>query len=252
MQLAATLCWNQKFLPLLALVESGDEENFLDANLSAQAGITSEPVAAPLNANTPNSKLLSHVTTPNPSFFQRAMDQILSGLAGVQCYLDDPLITGPDEQSHLRNLDVTLKRLEEHGLRVQEDKRESVEYLGHVLDSTGLHKAPSKVIVEASFPKNSWRPIRSSIHHQKNPRGNLPEWTLLQAHLDLLRMSSKRPASPYGGTDGEVTMATSRQRMEDEESEGLGRVIHLPLASYCGKVSPRSPPNRNLDSPPNM
>ncbi|XP_026219434.1 transcription factor SOX-5 isoform X6 [Anabas testudineus] len=66
------------------------------------------------------------------------------------------------------------------------------------------------------------------------------------------RMSSKRPASPYGGTDGEVTMATSRQRMEDEESKGLGGVIHLPLASYCGKVSPRSPPNRNLDSPPNM
>ncbi|XP_056223169.1 transcription factor SOX-5 isoform X11 [Seriola aureovittata] len=66
------------------------------------------------------------------------------------------------------------------------------------------------------------------------------------------RMSSKRPASPYGGTDGEVTMATSRQRVEDEESEGLGGVIHLPLASYCGKVSPRSPPNRNLDSPLNM
>uniref|UniRef100_A0A672HHU3 HMG box domain-containing protein n=1 Tax=Salarias fasciatus TaxID=181472 RepID=A0A672HHU3_SALFA len=65
------------------------------------------------------------------------------------------------------------------------------------------------------------------------------------------KMSSKRPASPYGGTDGEVTMATSRQRVEDEESEGLGGVIHLPLSSYCGKVSPRSPPNRNLDSPPN-
>ncbi|KAF7669220.1 hypothetical protein LDENG_00223400 [Lucifuga dentata] len=66
------------------------------------------------------------------------------------------------------------------------------------------------------------------------------------------RMSSKRPASPYGGTDGEVTMATSRQRVEDDESEGLGGVIHLPLASYCGKVSPRSPPSRNLDSPSNM
>ncbi|KAM8884888.1 transcription factor SOX-5 isoform X2 [Synchiropus splendidus] len=65
------------------------------------------------------------------------------------------------------------------------------------------------------------------------------------------RMSSKRPASPYGGTDGEVTMATSRQRMEEDESEGLGGVIHLPLASYCSKVSPRSPPSRNLDSPTN-
>nr|XP_061809137.1 transcription factor SOX-5-like isoform X1 [Nerophis lumbriciformis] len=64
-------------------------------------------------------------------------------------------------------------------------------------------------------------------------------------------MSSKRPASPYGGTDGEVTIATSRQRVEDEESEGLGSVIHLPLASYCSKVSPRSPPFRSLDSPPN-
>uniref|UniRef100_A0A8C3AWA2 SRY-box transcription factor 5 n=1 Tax=Cyclopterus lumpus TaxID=8103 RepID=A0A8C3AWA2_CYCLU len=71
-------------------------------------------------------------------------------------------------------------------------------------------------------------------------------------HPSLPLMSSKRPASPYGGTDGEVTMATSRQRMDDEDSEGLGGVIHLPLVSYCGKVSPRSPPNRNLDSPPNM
>ncbi|XP_075907860.1 transcription factor SOX-5 isoform X3 [Nelusetta ayraudi] len=66
------------------------------------------------------------------------------------------------------------------------------------------------------------------------------------------RMSSKRPASPYGGTDGEITMATSRQRVEDEDGEGLGGVIHLPLVSYCSKVSPRSTPSRNLDSPPNM
>lgn len=66
------------------------------------------------------------------------------------------------------------------------------------------------------------------------------------------RMSSKRPASPYGGTDGEVTMATSRQRVEDDDGEGLGGVIHLPLASYCSKVSPRSTPSRNLDSPPSM
>uniref|UniRef100_A0A4W4FDB7 HMG box domain-containing protein n=1 Tax=Electrophorus electricus TaxID=8005 RepID=A0A4W4FDB7_ELEEL len=62
-------------------------------------------------------------------------------------------------------------------------------------------------------------------------------------------MSSKRPASPYGGTDGEVVMATSRQRLEDEEVDGHA-VIHLPLSSYCSKVSPRSP--RPLDSPPTL
>ncbi|ROI15464.1 Transcription factor SOX-5 [Anabarilius grahami] len=64
-----------------------------------------------------------------------------------------------------------------------------------------------------------------------------------------VRMSSKRPASPYGGTDGEVVMATSRQRLEDEEVDGHA-VIHLPLSSYCSKVSPRSP--RLLDSPPTL
>ncbi|XP_076131541.1 transcription factor SOX-5-like, partial [Alosa pseudoharengus] len=63
------------------------------------------------------------------------------------------------------------------------------------------------------------------------------------------RMSSKRPASPYGGTDGEVAMATSRQRMDDGESDGHP-VIHLPLNSYCSKVSPRSP--RAPDSPPTL
>ena len=72
--------------------------------------------------------------TSAPALFQRAMDQILSGLLGVQCYLDDLLITGPDEESHLRNLHATLKRLEEYGLRVRKHKCEffqpSVEYLG--------------------------------------------------------------------------------------------------------------------------
>ncbi|XP_028913969.1 transcription factor SOX-5 isoform X4 [Ornithorhynchus anatinus] len=42
------------------------------------------------------------------------------------------------------------------------------------------------------------------------------------------RMSSKRPASPYGEADGEVAMVTSRQKVEEEESNGLA-AFHLPL-----------------------
>uniref|UniRef100_A0A8B9W590 SRY-box transcription factor 5 n=1 Tax=Bos mutus grunniens TaxID=30521 RepID=A0A8B9W590_BOSMU len=42
------------------------------------------------------------------------------------------------------------------------------------------------------------------------------------------RMSSKRPASPYGEADGEVAMVTSRQKVEGEESDGLP-AFHLPL-----------------------
>nr|XP_012595024.1 transcription factor SOX-5 isoform X4 [Microcebus murinus] len=43
-----------------------------------------------------------------------------------------------------------------------------------------------------------------------------------------MRMSSKRPASPYGEADGEVAMVTSRQKVEEEESDGLP-AFHLPL-----------------------
>uniref|UniRef100_A0A452HI29 ribonuclease H n=1 Tax=Gopherus agassizii TaxID=38772 RepID=A0A452HI29_9SAUR len=95
-----------------------------------------------------------------PALFQRAMDQILCGLSGVQCYLDDILVTGRNEEDHLKNLEATLQRLEEYGLRVRKDKCEffkpSVEYLGHIIDSAGLHKAPAKVkaIVEAPPPRN--------------------------------------------------------------------------------------------------
>ena len=77
--------------------------------------------------------------TSAPALFQRAIDQILSGLPGVQCYLDDILCTGADDEEHLRNLDATLQRLMEYGLRVRKEKcdffQSSVEYLGHVIDA---------------------------------------------------------------------------------------------------------------------
>ncbi|XP_024064460.2 LOW QUALITY PROTEIN: uncharacterized protein K02A2.6-like, partial [Terrapene carolina triunguis] len=98
--------------------------------------------------------------TSAPALFQRAMDQILCGLSGVQCYLDNILVTGRNEEDHLKNLEATLRRLEEYGLRVCKDQYEffqpSVEYLGHIIDAAGLHKAPAKVkaIVEAPPPRN--------------------------------------------------------------------------------------------------
>ncbi|XP_039469023.1 uncharacterized protein K02A2.6-like [Oreochromis aureus] len=98
--------------------------------------------------------------TSAPALFQRAIDQILSGLPGVQCYLDDILCTGADDEEHLRNLDATLQRLKEYGLRVRKEKcdffQSSVEYLGHVSDANGLHAAPSKItaIVDAPPPQN--------------------------------------------------------------------------------------------------
>lgn len=98
--------------------------------------------------------------TSAPAVFQHAMDQILSGLSRVRCYLHDILVTGTTEEEHLKNLDGVLQRLKDYGLRVCKSKCEffqsSVKYLGHVIDAEGLLKVPSKVkaIMDVPAPKN--------------------------------------------------------------------------------------------------
>lgn len=95
-----------------------------------------------------------------PAIFQRAMDQILQGLPNVHCYLDDILVTGSNDEQHLKNVDAVLSRLDEFGLCVQREKceffKESLEYLGHIIDAQGLHKSPEKVraIRDAPAPKD--------------------------------------------------------------------------------------------------
>lgn len=71
------------------------------------------------------------------ALFQRTMDQILIRLSDVQCYLDDILRTGANDEENMHNLDATLQRLDNFGFRVCKDKCEFLEYLGHVIDAVG-------------------------------------------------------------------------------------------------------------------
>ena len=96
-----------------------------------------------------------------PALFQRNMDTILQGIPNTICYLDDILVTGKSPEAHLANLEKVLKRLRQHGLRVRPSKcafmQESVEYLGHKIDSRGVHTTTSKVdaIQKAPIPRNA-------------------------------------------------------------------------------------------------
>ena len=95
-----------------------------------------------------------------PPIFRKSIEQVLQGLTGVQVYFDDILVTGKDDMEHLKNLEAVMERLSKFGLRIRPDKCEylqpSVEYLGHVIDKNGLHKATAKVeaILAAPEPKD--------------------------------------------------------------------------------------------------
>eukprot|EP00118_Oscarella_pearsei_P019665 m.210272 g.210272 ORF g.210272 m.210272 type:complete len:329 (+) comp39743_c0_seq9:1996-2982(+) len=57
-----------------------------------------------------------------PAVFQNLMEQMLHGLNGVVCYLDDILVTGSTLDEHGKNLEAVLKRLQDSGLRLRESK----------------------------------------------------------------------------------------------------------------------------------
>ncbi|XP_038069806.1 uncharacterized protein K02A2.6-like [Patiria miniata] len=59
-----------------------------------------------------------------PAIWQRTMEQIIQGIPGVQCILDDMLITGRDNTEHLRNLEKVLSVLRDRGLRLNISKCE--------------------------------------------------------------------------------------------------------------------------------
>ena len=92
-----------------------------------------------------------------PAIWQQAIDQVLQGVNGVHCYLDDILVTGRTMEEHLANLEEVLRRLKEYGLRANSEKckwfQTSVSYLGHVVTSEGLQKAPDKIKAVTEAPK---------------------------------------------------------------------------------------------------
>lgn len=95
-----------------------------------------------------------------PAIFQRCMENLLRGCQGVSVYLDDLLVTGSTTDEHLERLDHVLHILETAGLRLNRSKcaflLPKVEYLGHIIDESGLHPTEEKVkaIQEAPAPKN--------------------------------------------------------------------------------------------------
>ena len=125
------------------------------------------------------------------------MDTILQGAPGAMCYIDDILVTGPTNEAHLQNLEEVFRRLKSYGIRMKKEKchfmRNSVTYLGHVIDSEGIHATPDKIkaIVEAPIPTNVQQ-LRSFLGLLNYYRKFLPNLaSIIQLLNDLLRKNKR-------------------------------------------------------------
>lgn len=103
---------------------------------------------------------LTYGVSSAPGIFQSIMENILTGLNNVQCYLDDILIWGTTVEECNKNVWAVLSRLTQYNVKVNEKKckffTESVEFLGHLIDAHGIHPTNEKIecIEKTPVPQN--------------------------------------------------------------------------------------------------
>ena len=87
--------------------------------------------------------------------FQRTMSQILEGIPGTICHMDDILIHAESKGTHNARVRQVLERLQNAGLTLN-DKCEfsvsSIKFLGHIVSAVGIQADPGKVEAIAKYP----------------------------------------------------------------------------------------------------
>ena len=84
-----------------------------------------------------------------PAYFQRLVNEVLSGFTFAFGYLDDILVFSPDMKSHLEHLWLLFERLRVTCLKLKEVKcnflERHIQYLGHILSGEGITPLPEKL-----------------------------------------------------------------------------------------------------------
>ena len=79
--------------------------------------------------------------------------------AAGEVYLDDIIVPGAEEDEYLNNLDRVMQALDRANLTVNPEKcrlgLRQIEYVGHTIDSTGIHFSKEKLqkVVQMEKPK---------------------------------------------------------------------------------------------------
>ena len=132
--------------------------------------------------------------------FQRFIDEVLRGLPFVFAYIDDLLITSPDEEAHKTHLQQVLTRLQDYGIQINADKSDfgavSVDFLGHVVSSAGISPLPSKCTAIQEFPKpKSQRQLKEFLGMINYYNRFIPKCSLLLQPLYSIIKPAKRGQS---------------------------------------------------------
>ena len=95
-----------------------------------------------------------------PELFQKQMINILQGLQGVVCQIDDVLVFGKTHKEHDSQLCAVMRQLESAGVTLNSAKcefaKDQVQFLGHLVSKAGVQADPQKIaaIMKMKPPNN--------------------------------------------------------------------------------------------------
>ena len=95
-----------------------------------------------------------------PELFQKRMANILEGLHGVVCQIDDVMVFGTTHKEHGDRLFAVLQRLQAAGVTLNAEKcefaKDEIQFLGHKVSKAGVQSEPQKIapIVKLKLPSN--------------------------------------------------------------------------------------------------
>lgn len=94
-------------------------------------------------------KRLMYGITNAPSIWQRTMDDLFRGSAGIRIFYDDVKITASDKTEFIDRIKEFFKICKENGIKLKKEKCEvdcsSIQYLGYKIDKRGLHETQEKI-----------------------------------------------------------------------------------------------------------
>ena len=103
-----------------------------------------------------------------PDVFQRHMNDILCGLPGVLCHVDDILVFGSTPSEHDDRLRAVLEQIKGAGITLNAEKfqfsQTRITFIGHVIDHHGISPDPRKTsAISAMKPPSSVTELRKSM-----------------------------------------------------------------------------------------
>lgn len=142
-----------------------------------------------------------------PEIYQKEMHQVLKGLDGVVCLMDDIVVFGANEIEHDKRLAQVFKRLEANGITLNkakcEFKQSEIEFLGQTVGKDGVKASAEKISAITNLQKPT------NITELRRFLGMVNQLTKFVPHLasetDILRGLLKKNSSWLWGPKQEET-----------------------------------------------